>query len=132
MEYNITYPFKIWLTGAIIGSTVLYSSLLLFHSASNQGDRIGDSIVFYMVVLLISLFGSLPAFLILWLSTHLLCKTRFSSQLIRLLLSILCIVLCTLSFAILPQFDINLGDFSLVLFYSIPLIASIYYFKFND
>lgn len=129
MDYRVSYPINIWLLSAFIGSTLFYWGTGIFDPGPIHGDSFKDGLAFYLLTFIVSLLFSIPALLLLWLSVYLLSKTRMSLQFMRGILSFISVVLCTLSFAMLPQFSFNIKDLIAVVCYSVPLVAGVYYFK---
>lgn len=88
-----------------------------------------DRILMYLITLVFSLVLSIPALILLGLSTYALLETRLAFKTIRVLLSLVCVLLCTLTFGVFSDFNFGVKDLIIVGCYSAPLVAGIFLYK---
>jgi hypothetical protein len=130
MKYKISYVINVWATSAIVGSILLFCFSYFFDpSVVTNGGSISDTLGVYVVIMAISLLFSIPALALLWLAVYLLTKTQFNLWLIKLLLALVCLILCVFTLCIFPQFQFSNGDLMILGSYSIPLVASVFFYR---
>lgn len=83
----------------------------------------------YLITLVFSLVLSIPALILLGLSTYALLETRLAFKTIRVLLSFVCVLLCTLTFGVFSEFNFGVKDLLIIGCYSVPLVAGVFLYK---
>ncbi|RZK43067.1 MAG: hypothetical protein EOO90_05275 [Pedobacter sp.] len=130
MKQEAKYVLGIWLTSVIVGSTLFYwGSYFINYDVITHGGKAGDRIAMYLMTLVFSLVLSIPALILLGLSTYVVLETRLAFKIIRWLLSFVCVVLCTLTFGMLSEFNFGVKDLTIIGCYSVPLVAGAFLYK---
>lgn len=119
MNYRLSYPFKIWLTSALVGTLLFVTYFSIASAAPFDGI-----LTFFIFGFFASLGTSIPAFFILWLSLYLLAKTTLSTQKIRLIIAAIGTACCALLFNTLGIDYAETPDLALIIAYAIPVIVS--------
>lgn len=124
------YVLNIWLTSVIVGSTLFYwGSYFINYDVISHGGKAEDRMAMYLITLVFSLVLSIPALILLGLSTYALLETRLAFKTIRVLLSFVCVLLCSLTFGVFSEFSFNGKDLLIILCYSSPLVAGVFLYK---
>jgi hypothetical protein len=132
MKQEAKYVFNIWLTSAIVGSTLFYwGTYFISYDVITHGGKAGDRIGMYVITLVFSLVLSIPALILLGLSTYALLETRLAYRTIRVLLSFVCILLCSLTFGVFSEFSFKGKDLLIILCYSLPLVVAVFLYKIH-
>lgn len=131
MEYRVSYPFKIWATAAVLGSTLFYWGTYFYDfDVITHGSKISDLIAMYLTTIVVAFIFSIPTVLLLWAYIHLLTKTTLAYKTIKLLIAIACAFLCTITFLVFSK-SLDKSTLLIILCYSIPLIAGVFIYKLN-
>jgi len=130
MKQEAKYVFNIWLTSAIVGSTLFYWGTYLFSpDVITHGGQAGDRLAMYLLTLVFSLVLSIPALILLGLSTYVLLETQLAFKTIKVVLSLVCILLCTLTFGVFSAFSFSGKDVIIIIFYTLPLVVGVFLYK---
>ncbi len=130
MRSTTKYVLKVWFTSAIIGSTLFYWSTYFFnHDVITHGGQAGDRLAIYLLTLMFSLVLSIPALILLGLSIYALLETRLAFKTIRLLLSLIAVLLCALTFGLFAEFSYGSKDLILIPCYALPLVAGVFSYQ---
>ena len=132
MKYRLNYIINVWLTSAVLG-VVLFGA---FHCLSSlnvisQISNIPSSVYLFGLIVLLSSFLTAPVALCLLGYLTFLIRKSLTYKAIKQLLAIAAFALCTLTLAILSSFFRESSLFILLIIacYTIPLVASIFFYK---
>jgi len=129
MEYKISYPVYVWLTSASFGALLFFMSLYVTNSI-DKPFNLGDTIVFYLLTVVIGAFVSVPALVLLLLFLHLLSR-KFSSYFkLKIALAIIASIICISVFFCFGVYFTD-STWPIMLAYIIPLVASIFFYEVN-
>lgn len=133
MRNTISYPFKVWMTSVLIAP-------LLMLSLSTQPDLVqyifsSGFLQFYIIVVLIGGFVSIPAFLFLKLCYSWMRRLSLSPLIIRMLLVPICLLCCIVAFILFSLPDLSkIWHYNNVLLmgsYALPLVFAIVFYNTN-
>lgn len=132
MLNHYSYPFKVWLTSCLLGGTLfhIYNTVRTWNYRSDYMEDGG--LFFYFWTLGITSFLSLPCLIVFVVVYNILSNTKLNNRLVKLVLSIICLVGCSVWFYML--FDITSQPpisvaLSVVIPYAACLFGSVLYFK---
>lgn len=119
MNYRLSYPFKIWLTGTLAGTLLFVIYFSMASAAPFEGI-----FTFFIFGFFAALGTSIPAFFILWFCLYLLTKTSLSTQKIRIVIAIVGAICCMLLFNTLGVSYASTSDLVLIGAYALPVVVS--------
>jgi hypothetical protein len=127
MDHKAFYPFKVWLSMAVLGSSLFFWGTYIRYIDWQHGilDAIGN----YPLPLFISLIVCVPTALALGMSLYLLTKTELSLHWVKALLAFICTTIFLLTLLLIPPFSFAEDGLSMIGCFVIPLIGSIYYYR---
>jgi hypothetical protein len=129
-----TYPVKIWSTTVVVAP-------FLMLSLSTQPDLVSyffssGFLQFYILAVVIGAFVSIPALLFLMLCYNWLVRLSISAVMIRLILTLICVITCITIFILFSLPDLSKfwtrGNILLMASYVIPLIAGVMFYKLGN
>jgi len=130
MKYRASYPIKIWIISAVVGSMLLYwGSYIFAFDVISHGGTVSDRLFMWMTITAFSLIASVPAMLLFWLAVHQLTRTKLKLETIKVWLGFIGVMLAYISLIALVGFDTLLKGG--VHCYTLPLVLGAYYFKLS-
>jgi hypothetical protein len=132
MIKNIKYPFELWMTSVVFG-TALFIVILELTQGMSQSLFDRTVPILYIFYMLFCCAASIPAFLALWVSYHILLRYHLSKVIFKVVLIVICAVYTFLTLWLMPvpfsplEFD---GTFYLMMAaYLSPLIIGILWYR---
>ena len=127
MDHKAFYPIKVWLTMAVLGSSLFFWGTYIRYIDLQHG--ILDAISSYPLPLMVSLMVCVPTALALGVSVYLLTKTKLSLYWIKALISFICTTMFLLTLLLISPFRFADDGLTLILCFLLPLVGSIYYYR---
>ena len=123
MAAALSYTIKVWLSSILIGTIAVWSTMIIFSPAEDAPWR--DLPLFLLLTIVIAALISFPSSLVFFVSTYLLKSKGVPRLVSKIVISLIAITTCFITFTLIAQSDHNSvfdrGNFTLLLCYSLPI-----------
>jgi hypothetical protein len=133
MKYRIAYPPYVWLVSVLAGASLNYwGYLLIIDPLPVTSRRLMDALPTFLPSIIVCTLFSIPTFILLWLSIHILAsKTALNNLSLKTWIAIVAVVLCASTFLYFGALD-DPYALNVFLCFAMPLVFSVYFFKLRD
>jgi hypothetical protein len=135
MYQLLPYPFKVWITSVLAGSTLHVIWIKLFEASSHTVLNGIYPLVFILAVICSGLL-SVPAFLLLWFASWVLVKRSFTKLATKSILIMLSSILAFITIRMISGVDEvkfwSSDNLDVLLCYWVVLVAGIIFYKLDS
>lgn len=131
MQVALYYTIKVWLSSIAIGTVAFWSTMVVFSPIEDAPWT--EIPIFLLLTIVIAALISFPASLLFFVSTYILKSKDVSPLLSKIVISLITLTACFITFALIARSDHNSifdrGNFTLFLCYSLPIPLCVWFYK---